>query len=106
MLHEVENQNESQGHLNANREKFSNHCRRVLELLYSGKRLTGRILETEYAIDGRRLRDIFHARPDIVKKQWAKDTGGKTRFVEYFIEVPKPPTKEKIVKFYQQQLAL
>lgn len=106
MLHQKENDTKTQEHLNENFEKFSNHCKIVMSLLYSGKRLTSRCLEAEYGIDGRRLRDVFHARPDIVKKRWVKDDTGKTRFVEYFIEIPKRPTKEQTVKFYQQKLAL
>jgi hypothetical protein len=96
MIHEHENNQESQNHLDANLDKFKGDCRIVMQMLYSGLRLTARDLEKNYDIDGRRLRDVIKARPDVVKKEWVKQADGKTKYMEYYIEKIKPPTKSDL----------
>lgn len=104
LLHEIENNETSERHLKDNGEKFSRHCNFVLSLMYIGKRFTARQLEREYNIDGRRLRDIFANRKEC-KREWLLCHDGKTREMEYWLEIPKPQTKQNVVKFYQQQLS-
>ncbi len=104
MIHPTENNSESQNHLDANLDKFKGDAKIVMQLLFSGKRLTGRVLETVYGIDSRRLRDVIKARPDIVKKCWVKDESNKTKFMEYFIEPFKPPTKTYLQEWWDEFL--
>ena len=99
MLHEIENNPETQSFLAENNLKFSGDCKTVLLLLYSGVRLTARKLVTDYGIADRRLRDVSAARPDIVKKRWIKDGDGKRQVVEYYIDKPLPPSKREAVKW-------
>ena len=96
MLHSFENNQSSQNHLEQNEDKFKGDCKIVMQLLFSGIKLTARVLEKQYDIDGRRLRDVIKARPDIVKKQWVRGEDGKTKFMEYYIEKFKPPTKKEL----------
>ena len=96
MLHEIENNESSQQHLKDNGQKFNRHCNFVLGLLYQGIRLTARKLEREYNIDGRRLRDIFANRKEC-KRKWRKDTDGKTQEMEYWLDIPLPPSKTEVI---------
>lgn len=98
LLHQRENNVDSENHLKDNGEKFNNHCVEVLRLLYQGKKLNARQLETEYGYDGRRLRDVAANRKDVFKK-WINGSNGKTRYVEYWMQIPGIPTKhETIIK--------
>ena len=98
MIHKNENNPLSQEHLEENLKKFNGDCRTVMLLLYTGHKLTARDLEVRYGIDGRRLRDCYAARRDIEKKAWVRDADGKTRYMQYWIEKPKLPTKTAIVQ--------
>lgn len=95
MIHERENNDISENHLKDNGGKFSRHCVFVLGLMYRGMRLTARQLEREYNIDGRRLRDIFANRKEC-KRDWRKDDKGKNSEMEYWLEIPKQPTKKEL----------
>jgi len=103
VIHQRENNEETEQHLKDNGKKFSRHCNIVLRLMYQGRKLTARQLEREYNIDGRRLRDIFANRKEC-KRQWRRDADGKTQEMEYWLEIPKPPTKTELCSFTQQQL--
>lgn len=95
-IHQAENNEVSEQHLKDNGKKFSRHCNIVLAMMYQGKRLTARQLEREYNIDGRRLRDIYANRKEC-KREWRKSVDGKTEEMEYFLEIPQPPTKKQLV---------
>lgn len=107
MIHEIENSDDSQKHLNENIEKFNGDCKRVMEILYSGKRLSAKSLVQEYGIADRRLRDVITALPNVVKKRWLLNDKGKRTYVEYFIEIPMPAGKLELVEwageFLEQQ---
>lgn len=104
MTHNIENNPESQAHLEENFSKFSGDCLTVLKLLYSGKKLTARQLEKDYDLDGRRLRDVYAARPDIIRRSWVLDASGKrTKWKEYWIEII-TPTKAQAIEIGQQIL--
>ena len=100
-IHQRENNEISETHLKDNGEKFNRHCVEVLRLLYQGKKLTGRQLETIYGYDSRRLRDIYANRKDIVR-EWVIGEDGKTKFMQYHMVVPKQPTKAQVISMYQQ----
>lgn len=95
LLHERENNEVSEQHLKENGQKFSRHCCIVLDMMYRGARLTARQLEREYNIDGRRLRDIYAGRKEC-KRAWRKDASGKNVEMEYWLEIPEPPTKKRV----------
>ena len=104
MLHQHESGIESQQHLDENLDKFNGDAKIVMQLLYSGIRLTAMELVAKYGIADRRLRDVIKARPDVVKKEWKLNDEGKRMYMEYFIPPFKPPTKKEVIKFYQQQI--
>lgn len=96
LLHEAENNESSEQHLKDNGEKFSRHCNFVLGLLYQGMRLNARQLEREYNIDGRRLRDIYANRKEC-KRAWVKGADDKTQVMEYWLDIPTPPSKTEVI---------
>lgn len=105
ILHKHENNPETESFLKDNGKKFNQQCIDVLKVLYSGRRYTAyeisRLLDI--ADGGRRLRDIYAFRSDC-KREWRKSDDGKRAEVEYYLDIPKQPTKGDVVSFYQQQL--
>jgi hypothetical protein len=108
MLHEVENNLDTELFLKENGKKFSDDCIKAMQLMYKGVRLNGDTCKELYSIHDRRLRDCLAGRPDIVKKAWKIGDDGKRKYVEYWIDTPAPPTKKEIVekwnKLVQQDL--
>jgi hypothetical protein len=100
ILHQHENNELSESFLKENGEKFSNQCVMVLRLLYKGIKLTAKQTNDilNIADGGRRLRDLFAFRSD-VKKQ-VRYTNGKKEGVEYFLDIPKQPTKESLQTWF------
>lgn len=98
LLHEKENNEWSENFLKSNGEKFKADCVKVLKLLYTGIRLTGKQVNdtTGMADGGRRLREIYAARKDCKKGIRMKKEGG-LEGVEYWLEIPLPPTKAKAI---------
>lgn len=81
-VHQIENLPENQEILDSNREHFSDQCRRVYELLKSGKRLTT-TEALQYGIGDlrARIRDLIKFNNVPIQKRLI--TG---RFKEYFLE--------------------
>jgi hypothetical protein len=104
MLHERERGDESQQHLDENFDKFKGDMKIVMQLLYSGKRLTAQSLVKDYGIHDRRLRDAIAARPDVIKKVWVKDKNDKRLYVEYFADLPPSPTKRAAIEMGERIL--
>ena len=100
MIHEKENNQDTESFLKSNGKKFQGDCLTVMKLLYSGKRLSGHELQVTYGLHDRRLRDCFNARPDIVKREWVLNDAGKRMYVEYFIPKFSPPTKSELQKWF------
>jgi hypothetical protein len=69
--------------------------------MYRGQRFTARQLEREYNFDGRRLRDIFANRKEC-KREWRKDNGGKNIEMEYWLDIPKQPTKFELQQWFSE----
>lgn len=105
LLHIRENNPETENHLHDNADKFNKQNKRVLELLYSGKRYTSKMINDILNITdgGRRLREIFAARND-VKRDWAYDKNGKTSVKEYWMEIPQYPTKKELTEWFNKYL--
>ena len=99
ILHETENNEVSEQHLKDNGKKFSRHCVFLLGLMYKGMRLSSREVERDYNVDGRRLRDIFANRKEC-KKAWRKDDDGNNIEMEYWLEIPKQPTKSELQEWF------
>lgn len=97
MIHETENREDLELHLKANGKKFSKQCVRLMEDMYRGRRLNSMIVTQEYKYNDRRLRDCRQHRPDIVKSVWLTDENNNTRFVEYWIDRPVPPSKQESI---------
>ena len=107
MVHEKENNQDTESFLKSNGDKFKGDCLTAMKLMYQGVRLNGDTCKELYGFSDRRLRNCIAARPDIVKKQWVLDGNGKRKYVEYWIEKIKPPTKESLqawfTKYQQEQ---
>jgi len=101
LLHQRESNQVSEQHLKDNGKKFSRHCNFVLGLMYQGHRLTARQLERDYNVDGRRLRDIYANRKEC-KRAWKHYEDGRTAEMEYWLEIPKPPTKADLQKWFNE----
>lgn len=104
LLHDRENNEVSEMFLKENGIKFSNQCVMVLRLLYNGMKLTAKQTNDilNIADGGRRLRDIHANRKDC-KKQ-VRITNGKWEGVEYFLEIPRPETKTKVISNWTEFL--
>lgn len=97
MLHQRENNQDSEDFLKSNGKKFSQDCVTAMKLMYSGVKLNGDTCKQLYGFSDRRLRECFTARPDVVKKAWKKDSKGKRLYVEYWISPPQSLTKERAI---------
>jgi len=109
MLHEIENNPDTQSFLKENGKKFSRDCVMAMKLMYGGVRLNGDTCKELYGFHDRRLRDCIAGRPDIVKRAWKKNADGNRLCVEYWIDVPKPPTKQSVQEWwneYQKEMPL
>ena len=98
ILHEHENNQDTESFLKSNGKKFQGDCVTAMKLMYGGVRLNGDTCKQLYGFHDRRLRNCFEARPDIVKKQWVLDGNGRRKYVEYWIEKIKPPTKQEVLQ--------
>lgn len=102
MLHQFENNSDAESFLKQNGKKFSQDCVTAMKLMYGGIKLNGDTCKELYKFSDRRLRECFTARPDVVKKEWKRDDSGKRLYVEYWIEIPKPPTKQSVHQFWEE----
>ena len=102
-IHSRENNAVSEMFLKENGKKFSNQCNQVLRLLYKGMRLTAKQANDILGIadSGRRLRDI-HANRKECKKQIRRTADGKLEGMEYFLDVPMPPTKDELQQWFRE----
>ena len=104
IIHERENNSLSEDFLKANGKKFGDDCVKVLKLLYTGKRYTAKEINDtlDMADGGRRLREIFANRTD-VKKQKRYNDKEQLIGMEYWLEIPTPPTKKQIVEKWKEK---
>jgi Helix-turn-helix domain len=73
-IHQIENNPESQCHLNENKKHFSDQCKKVLALLKDGVRLTT-INAVQYGILSlpRRIKDLKDFNGIEIKERWLTD---------------------------------
>jgi len=101
--HERENNEVSEEFLKSNGEKFHNGCIQVLRLLYTGRKYTAKEVNDtlNMADGGRRLRDIYANRKDC-KRQKRYKADGHLEGMEYFLDIPTPPTKADLQKWFRE----
>lgn len=112
LIHDRENNEISEMFLKSNGDKFTNDCITVLKILYSvpGKRYTGKEIcdMTGQAAGDRRLRDIKAARTDCMKAP-RRRKDGRLEGMEYWLDIPMPPSKKEAVawatEFLEKQKA-
>jgi hypothetical protein len=100
LLHEVENNPDTESFLKENGDKFQGDCLTIMRLLFAGYKLSAKDVVVKWGLHDRRLRDVIKARPDIVKKEWVMKPNGKRDYVVYFIEKFQPPTKSDLQKWF------
>lgn len=93
-IHQRENNEDTESHLQENISKYETDAVFLLRLMLSGERLT-RQRVAELKIDGRRLGDLFISGK--CEKAWKVNEKGKRMYVEYYITIPKPPTKSELI---------
>lgn len=96
-LHQRENSSDTESFLLEKRKDFESDAKFLLDLLYRGWRLNGRQVEM-WGINSRRLRDIFVSHKE-VHREWKLNKEGKREVMEYFLSVPKQPTKKELQDF-------
>ncbi len=102
ILHQNENNADTESFLKSNGKKFQGDCLTVMKLLYQGVRLSSKDCWEKYGLHDRRLRNCFEARPDIVQREWKTDGDGKRKYKEYFINIPKQLTKTFLQEWWDE----
>jgi len=85
-IHEKENNPSSQAHFEKNKKHFSQQCKKVLQLLLDGKRLTVKSAITNYDIWSlpRRILDLRENGINI-HDEWVDDKNGENKIKQYFL---------------------
>jgi hypothetical protein len=99
ITHDIERGEDSQRHLDQNREKFETDAMFLLKQMLRGERLTAQTVVKKYSCEPRRLRDLHNEGK--CKKEWVS-VDGKRKYVEYYCDIPKPPTKGQVVAMFTQ----
>ncbi len=94
--HIRENSEDTQLHLDSNREKFETDAQFLLRLMMAGRKLSAKSVVQEFGIADRRLRDLENEGK--CEKQWVFNDSGKRMYVEYFVPRIMPPTKTEVIK--------
>jgi len=94
IVHLRESSDDTQLHLDSNRDKFETDAVFLLRLMMGGKVLSGQDV-SDMRINDRRLRELFAEGK--CKKRWKLNDAGKRMYVEYYCEIPLPPTKQKAI---------
>lgn len=99
-IHQKENNQESQQHLEENKDHFSAQCLKVLEILQQGKRLTVKSAMNQYEIWSlpRRILDLKEKGIDI-HDEWILDKDGKTKIKQWFLA---PKTEQSLQEFLSE----
>ena len=107
-MHEKENNSESKSHLEENKKHFSQQCKKVLQLLLDGKRLTVKSAMNHYGVWSlpRRCLDLKENGVSI-ETEWIIDHDGKSKIKQYFLSPKSESEKKELQKFLtdlQQEL--
>ena len=98
-IHQRESEDDTERHLQENHEKFETDCQFLLKQMLRGERLTAKTVVKKYEISDRRLRDLQIAGK--CQKEWKLNEQGKRMYVEYFVPLPKIPTKAQALKLFE-----
>jgi len=101
LLHQAENNEDSQRHLQENSGKFETHCEFLLRLMKHGRRLSSQDAH-DMRINDRRLRNLHNAGK--CQREWKLNDEGKRLYVEYYIPTPKMLTKTELCNLVQKEL--
>lgn len=101
LLHDRENNEDTQRHLDENRDKFEGDGEYLHRLMKLGRRLSSQDAH-DLKIDSRRLRELHSAGK--CEKVWKLNDAGKRMYVEYFCKMPESPTKAKAIKWATELL--
>src|SRR5690348_5468285 len=100
ILHNNENNPDSQSNLEQNAQKFSQQCLKVLEILNQGKKLTV-ANAISYGINSlpRRILDL-RERNGITNiiDEWVRDGNGKRLYKQWYLNITTRPTKKLVVE--------
>tara|TARA_R110000868_G_scaffold381370_1_gene647752 strand:+ start:348 stop:707 length:360 start_codon:yes stop_codon:yes gene_type:complete len=99
-VHYKENSEDTQRHLDENRDKLESDAMFLLKQMLRGEILTAKTVVQKYSIADRRLRDLEN--DGKCKKRWKLNDDGKRQYVEYFCEIPKEPTKQSVQEFWDE----
>jgi len=102
ILHQKENSEDTAQHLQENHDKFESDAVFLLGCMIRGERLTAKTVVTKYGKEPRRLRDLEIAGK--CSKRWVCNDKGKRKYVEFYVDVPKPITKGKLIEIFTKQL--
>jgi thymidylate synthase len=102
-IHEHENNPESQDNLDKNKKHFSKQCKKVLELLLQGKRLTVKSAISNYDIWSlpRRILDLRENGVNICD-EWVEDKHGESKIKQYFLAPKSDEEKRELQSFFSQ----
>lgn len=103
LLHQREQDENTESFLQENHDKFETDCVFLLGLMIKGERLSAKTVVQKYGKESRRLRDLFIAGK--CEKSWVLNEKGKRQHVEYFVDVPKPPTKTKVIELWKHHFS-
>jgi len=102
LLHDRENNSDTEQHLQENSEKFETDCQFLLKCMLRGEVLTRKEVVKKYEMNDRRLGNLHEAGK--CERRWVNKPNGKRSHVEYFITPPSPPTKSKVINLWEKEL--
>lgn len=100
MIHQHENNQDTEQHLHENADKLEADGIFLWKQMQRGEVMTRQSVLKKYDIDGRRLGELCEAGK--CQKRWALKPNGKRSHVEYFVNIPKPPTKKEIMSKWNE----
>lgn len=94
-VHQKENSEDTERHLQENIDSYEIDAVFLYKLMLRGERLTAKTVVQKYGKESRRLRDLFISGK--CEKEWVVNDKGKRLYVEYFVSIPRPPTKSEVI---------
>ena len=106
LVHQRESSEDTERHLQENQSKFESDCVFLEKKMKMGEILTRKSVAKKYDMNERRLGNLFESGK--CQRRWVMKLNSKgvekRSHVEYFVEVPKPPTKTKVIEMFNKIL--
>ena len=107
LLHDRENSEDTQQHLNENADKFESDCVFLLKKMIEGEILTRKSVAKKYDMNERRLGNLFESGK--CQRRWVMKLNSKgvekRSHVEYYVERPKVyPNKSDLQKWFSEYI--